>query len=97
MILLPRWECFESYLLTQLSAKKSCIITIKSAQLSFTAQEVALMGRNPYGDDCAHKGYQIASQTLACLDASHMKIGYYPPFRRQQQRVQLPSGILAQL
>jgi iron complex transport system ATP-binding protein len=83
------------YSLEALAKKRAVLSQSNPINFPFTAHEIVMMGRNPYGDMAEDR--DIVQEALKSVDAWHLKDRIFPTLSGgEQQRIQL-ARVLAQI
>ncbi|MEH6525532.1 MAG: heme ABC transporter ATP-binding protein [Sneathiella sp.] len=88
----------EDYSLAELSKRRAVLSQNTPVSFPFTAQEIVLMGRNPYALNNNNViDMEIAQETLVLMDAWHLRDRSFPTLSGgEQQRVQF-ARVLSQI
>ncbi len=85
------------YSLTALARKRAALLQSTEINFPFTAMEIVMMGRSPYGGEKKAVAERIAEQAMASVDAGRLRDRIFPTLSGgERQRVQL-ARTLAQL
>jgi len=88
----------EEYSLTELSVKRAVLSQNTPVNFPFTAEEIVLLGRNPYAPNKnSAMDIDIVHETLELMDAWHLRGRSFPTLSGgEQQRVQF-ARVLSQI